>query len=432
MRESPRRWGVVMATRSWRSSVIPDRCKHRPRAHRTGRLAARYLAAAALCWAWAGGAPVAAPPVAAQSVSAVHLPAIWRGPDQVNGEIQAVHTLATTPDLVLAEVSQVWYSPPDLPNVSYLSRDGGGHWQPLATRPWLDDPGWNIYYPVRHALLSSGAGPLVVTGHSYALNTGFYETVFYVSSDYGETWSRRPLSPVDGCATPVLMNFETPAALPTRLYAVLICQDPQTGARGPFLWIESDDAGATWRTVIAPDDAGQAQYVSPARADRLYRLRDIATLDRSDDDGASWQAVGEMPSAILYLTQSAPDRLLAETFTGAFVSTDSGASWRALSPLPCPLNGNPFLAEIHAPSPLDVVRCADGNLQATGDFGQSWTALPSSPWPSDQTILAHQDQAVPGRLWIYSRGFFPTGLWRLDTAPVLHWTPTLLAIPPWS
>lgn len=370
-------------------------------------------------------------PVAAQTPINLALPLILRAPDLVGGEIHNVTTLATSADLVIAEVNSVWYYAPNLPLELWYSRDAGGHWQQPATRPWLLEPG-NYWNAIRYTAIASVSGPLLVAGRTVSTEAEGFVTAIYVSADFGDTWTRRLVPPLAGCSALGFESFATSPAQPDRLYLTASCVNSLPFGSSSQVWIATSDAGLTWQPVIGAEIRGYTNLLSPAQSGRLFNVGNQFELQRSDDDGVSWMPVGAVPNGSFSLTQSSPDRILATTASGAFVSTDSGAAWHAFTNLPCQLKSTSFLAEIPGAVPVDLLRCEDGRLIATEDFGVSWSAMPTEPWPATVNLLSHQDQAVPGRLWVYSLGGDWNGLWRLDPGPAQTWTAVFLTVMPRS
>lgn len=361
----------------------------------------------------------------AQTLVRTFLPALWRQPDRVFGTVIGVSTLATTPDLILVEIDARWYTLPEVPFSEYLSRDGGGHWERIATRPWLAADPPSYYSSNRFALLAGPSGPLLVAGYVHAGPIGGVVTSIYVSADYGATWTQQTTPTAPGCPVLMLNTFLTTPARPGRLYAELACAAALPA--GPtFIWIESDDAGVTWTPVLDPTDMGRTVVLSPARADRLFRVTDTRLLERSDTDGADWVPIGTAPSESISLTLTDANRILASAGGGLFVSSDGGVTWLALNNLPCGFSGIPFLAEVPGTTPLILTRCADGRLLATATAGQTWSTLPAAPWSAQHVLHAYQDAAVPGRIWLQTFGPEPSGLWRLDAGPAKPWVPVLL------
>ena len=366
--------------------------------------------------------------VAAQGAQSLTLPLIQRGPDLVGGQVFSVHTLANSPDLILVEVNSIGYNPPDVPFAAWFSRDGGRHWQQPATRPWESDPA--VYWShARHTLLGSNGGPLLVTGRPIIPGGGQIDSVLFFSADFGETWKRRLLPDVPGCPALWLALLHTTPAQPERLYVEAGCTDVNGNAVESNVWLATSDAGLTWQVVIAPDQNGFSALLSPAQAERLFVVDDAFVSRLTEDDVSIWTQVGAGPNGLFELTRPDPDRILARSEWGPFLSTDSGATWQAFTQIPCVLTAF-FLSEIQGSNPLDVVRCEDGRLLATPDAGETWVTLPTGPWSASANVFADMDHAVLGRLWMTTTGGEGDGLYRLDPGPGQVWVPVLYAVLP--
>lgn len=215
-------------------------------------------------------------------------------------------------------------------------------------------------------------------------------------------------------------------------------------ARTGLPLLRSDDAGQTWRTVAGPQPDNSAV---PDRFDhtRLYAVLsrdDSATLDtydlfRSADDGASWQAILELPGLKtgwrLLLDTAAPGLVyLAEDIDTLRRSEDGGETWTVMEvpvppkprgQVPCIWNYR-FLP--HPSNPDQMFRYARCAVMATHDNaaqlpyqidrsrdrGQSWETIGKadvrtgdgvSPYLLDQLVgcgtgstrLYRVDEAVP-------------------------------------
>lgn len=374
-----------------------------------------------------GGA--ASEPAGAQAGAAVYLPSIQREPDRLSGDLRSLRTLAGSPDWLLVELNAVDDVEADGIYSVWFSRDGGGHWQRPATQPWVVT-GRDFVTAARATLVASPAGPLLVVGQTFRVGEGHLQAVLYTSVDDGTSWVSHPLPESQDCPDPRLVELETTPAQPERLYLVLGCNGVLGGSSGQE-WVATRDGGATWEVVLTPDEVGIQQWLSPARAGRLFVMDREWRVHRTDDDGASWTVVGVAPNGLFTLTRPDADRLLAETQYGPLVSTDSGATWRAFRHLPCVLGEDRVFATIPGSSPADLLRCADGRLIATPDAGATWLSLPGEPWPSTRYLQPMPDQAVEGRIWVATHDGAGNGLWRLDLGPGATWTPVLILTRPW-
>ena len=365
----------------------------------------------------------AVPMTRAQGATFLYLPAVQRDPLRLSGDLLAVHTLATAPELLLVELTSGDDLQADGVTAFWFSHDGGGHWQRPATRPWVSAP--HVYYATPRATwVASPDGPLLAVAQPQIADGGHFQIVLYTSVDDGVTWEHHPIPVTPTCPEQEGMSLETTPAQPNRLYVQIGCSGVLVAGRGQQ-WMATSDAGQTWQVVISPDRAGVFQLLSPAQPDRLFVVDPEWRLFRSDDDGVRWTRVGAAPNALLTLTWPDADRLLAGTRYGPLVTVDSGATWRAFTQVPCLLHDDHLAFTIAGPAPCDVLRCADGRLLATPDAGATWSALASEPWSAARALQAFPDQAVTGRTWMISHGGEWDALWRLDPEPGSPWTPVL-------
>lgn len=251
----------------------------------------------------------------------------------------------------------------------YRTTDAGEHWQRLDT-PMNDRAVWAVAIDERdpaHMLAGTGTpSPCRV----------------YRSLDGGTTWERCALEVAESCPA---VGVPRPTA---------IALDP-TNPRAAWLGIEVDgvrrsqDGGATWQT-----DGGQIPnpdvhniLITPGPPKRILVLvNDDVWV--SDDDGASWAALGvrqvfpwRYPRGVaarpddprvLFLTlgDATPGR------TGAVMrSRDAGRTWEAV-PLPGQPNSAMWTVTVSRQEPDRVFAGSRyGYLYRSDDGGDSWVRL---------------------------------------------------------
>ncbi len=222
----------------------------------------------------------------------------------------------------------------------------------------------------------------------------------FVSTDHGEHWAR--------------MNFPFPGvqawsilvhpAEPNRLYI----------GGAPVSVFRSDDAGATWRAMPAPNMPGRITMPFPCRVMRLaahpadqnvlYAGLEVDGTMRSLDGGETWEdtsadllAMAERPHLTNHLrttvkaegmldghaiecSPNAPDSVFYACRMGLFRSDDRGAHWEDMeigrfSPL---TYGRDVRVSPQDPSVMygcfsPASRSRDGSLYRSADGGRNWT-----------------------------------------------------------
>jgi photosystem II stability/assembly factor-like uncharacterized protein len=239
------------------------------------------------------------------------------------------------------------------------------------------------------------------------------------STDNGMTWTVLPASPQG------VQAFRSDPVQPQ--YPALLAFQPNDAYGNLALWT-SNDAGATWRrssdglptpcSHIASVDvcpAFPAYAVDPFNPSRRwisnYEAYPLSPrIFATEDAGATWHlATADLPLTLaLAADPQAPDRLLAGTYGGLFVSTDGGPHWAPLGDLP---DG----AVIHqfAWDPLSASWYAatiDRGIYRSLDGGAHWTLLAGAPDHDKPTIAVD-----PRRPTALLAAFAGQGLWR--------WTP---------
>lgn len=152
----------------------------------------------------------------------------------------------------------------------------------------------------------------------------------YRSTDGGQTW--------DDLAVP-RAGVHSVASDPNgdRLYA---------GTRGAVLYA-SEDGGASWSTLADPDDLPGSDGWETPHHQPEPRVRSVGTHPRapsrlllgievggvycSDDRGGSWSARRDgVHDDVHHLLVDTPERYVASTGTGLYLTRDAGRSWTRL------------------------------------------------------------------------------------------------------
>jgi hypothetical protein len=197
----------------------------------------------------------------------------------------------------------------------------------------------------------------------------------WVTHDVGQTWSRVALPAVAGTLCEVDAAADGSPRLVMRAYNSALDQNPPGCAHTQFFL--SDDNGATWR-AIAPNSLPPA--VDPGEdcgmfatgrhlflATRLI-LNDNSvqsTLERSDDDGQTWQRAdhGLPDDAAPQPLDGTGETLIAfdTPYDAAgrlslWMSPDAGANWRPEAVTwPTPPRGSGRIEDVLTEAPLGVL-----------------------------------------------------------------------------
>lgn len=182
--------------------------------------------------------------------------------------------------------------------------------------------------------------------------------------------------------------------------------DPEDASSPPNLGlIESTDRGRTWEQVSL---LGEADFhVLESARDRVYGFDGTqGRLMVSDDGGASWeQRTSPAPMFDLAIDPTDPDRVVAATEVGLFLSENAGEDWQPRSR---------ELAGLLAWSSEDALHLVDGTGQVreSADAGQSWEPV-GSVGGQPAAFMAHgedlyaalhdgavQASADGGRSWV--------------------------------
>jgi photosystem II stability/assembly factor-like uncharacterized protein len=239
------------------------------------------------------------------------------------------------------------------------------------------------------------------------------------SRDGGTTWTAVPSAP------PLVQAFRPNPIQPE--HVGLLAFEPNDAYGNLALWT-SDDAGATWHRssdglpvacshIASVDVCPQfpAYAVDPFDPSRrwvsnLPAYPPTPSLYRSLDAGASWSLVTtDLPWTLaLAADPEVPDRLLAGTYGGLFVSGDGGLHWSPLGDLPA---GAAVRQLVRDPlSSFWYAATIDRGIYRSLDDGAHWTLLAGAPDHDNPTIAVD-----PRRPTALLAAFAGQGLWR--------WTP---------
>lgn len=192
--------------------------------------------------------------------------------------------------------------------------------------------------------------------------------------------------------------------------------------------LRSDDGGRTWtdssaglpangasmHTMVRWPDDPDVVLLGTYQGGEYSHLgappgssEDVAGIGlwRSDDDGASWEAVDLAPQEVAWLTES-PAGVVALTDDGMWQSTDQGLTWSRVDGPEGWLLGADFHGD------LGVVLEQSGRTWRTDDGGASWTELTaphvlSTPNPLGAVTIAADGSTA----WLTAYGF---GIWAIS------------------
>jgi uncharacterized protein (TIGR03437 family) len=308
---------------------------------------------------------------------------------------------------------------PHAPSTLYIGAAGGGVWK--STDAGLS---WGS---LGDDLMSLVSGAL-----AYEART---ETLYYGTGDYGaRTYGAGIFRTTDGGATWLSANgWDGALNKPqfsggTTARLVLHPNDSRTiyAARSSGLW-RSTDGGDSWYRLVTGEASDFA--LAPGNPNRMYVALGLVTgaaqngVYRSDDAGATWQVLSNLPSGtqvgrislglspsnalVLYaaLARSSDQQLL-----GVYRSNDGGNNWTKL-PAPGTLfdsdgRGHGYWDNFVAvdPSNSETVFLGGVELWKSSDGGNTWSVLSLS---GDRRVI-HEDQFAiafqPGAPFIFYVG----------------------------
>ncbi len=203
------------------------------------------------------------------------------------------------------------------------------------------------------------------------------------SRDGGRTWTENPLDVV-------------PAALAAA----------PAGEGIAYVFAEDSvhvtaDAGRTWQTVTdtLPGTDVLAAAVNPYVPTEIYASFADAGLQRSRDEGRSWEPVGtpDDDAVVAILVGGVPPLLYIAVESGRVqVSSDEGATWRAASGAVTMALRGPVRALAGAADASVLYAAAHTGLYLSTAAGQTWVDLPlrkplvavAADPTTDRTVLA--------------------------------------------
>ncbi|HZC69352.1 MAG TPA: S8 family serine peptidase [Jatrophihabitans sp.] len=157
-----------------------------------------------------------------------------------------------------------------------------------------------------------------------------------------------------------------------------------------------------WQSV-GPDSGGARQMATTSRPGRMYALpatTSHAGIFRTDDSGASWHELRNLPVAdgvgmAIAADPTRPDTVYLAiqgggsdpTYEGkVLVSHDAGDSWTALPFPDAPIHN----MTIDATGAILTVSSFNNEIYVSTDHGQTWTAYPSpNGFPEQARVIGH-------------------------------------------
>lgn len=180
----------------------------------------------------------------------------------------------------------------------------------------------------------------------------------------------------------------------------LLIADRSVGVRA------SDDGGATWSA--SQTGLGEvlvnAVLIDPRNPQLLLAGRDMQSLQRSADGGATWSDVGgQVPHDVRAFARSPvdADHLVATAADGLYRSRDGGATWQSIpTTLPSPPATTPGWRQIAwcENDDMHLIVAAGRALYRSADAGVSWTLAVDRPSQNSPFGL-ETASVVPGRTY---------------------------------
>ena len=274
-----------------------------------------------------------------------------RKPFPLNSRIQALAVLPGEPRGVVAAGD----------TGVFASHDGGASWQRLSADGALPTV-WSLAVdPTDPATLFAGTRPAAV----------------HRSRDGGRSWQRLPLETARECSIgqPFVTSVRVDPADPRTVWA---------GVEIDGVY-RSRDGGDTWTHLTGPDDPDVHDLAVAGRRVLVSTNREVFW---SDDDAASWTAVGirtawPLPYARGIVVKPDDPRVVyagcGETTTGekghVLRSTNFGETWEVL-PLPTQANATVWGLATHPADPNRIVAFSlFGEVYASEDAGESWRKI---------------------------------------------------------
>lgn len=179
----------------------------------------------------------------------------------------------------------------------------------------------------------------------------------------------------------------------------------------------SGDGGTTWSASHAGLDEAlvNAVLIDPRNPQVLLAGRDMQSLQRSADGGATWADVGgQVPHDVRSLARSPvdADHLVATAADGPYRSRDGGATWQPIpTTLPLPAASTPGWRQIAwcANDDVHLIAAAGRALYRSADAGVNWILAVDRPFQNDAFGLETPSLA-PGRVYFTH----PDGTWHVS------------------
>jgi photosystem II stability/assembly factor-like uncharacterized protein len=223
---------------------------------------------------------------------------------------------------------------------------------------------------------------------------------FYVSHDGGSDWEAAKSGP----AFPgfyVTSLIADPSAR-GRLWASL------AGELGGGLVVESDDAGATWTTLLKSDRIVPTRALALAPGSpRLLAVGGDDGVRLSEDGGRTWTRTGEGVDGLKQVESLAFDpadrnTLYAGTWRQAFRTRDGGASWIRIAE-GMVLDATVYAWDFDASDAHDVWVSTCGWVYHSKDGGDRWTRY-TNGFTNRRSHSVRRDPTRPGVVYAATVG----------------------------
>ncbi len=324
------------------------------------------------------------------------------------------------PGLAGKEVWSIAFSPDDSRTIAagthggvLLSRDGGMSWKAISdsTNREMEVVVSLAFDPVESRTLLAGTPhlPWKTTDGGvtwFPVHTGMIDDsdVFSINVDrvrpqrvFASACSGIYSSPNGGNSWTKLTG--APGASYRTYFIALDPREPQTIFAGTTHGlVKSTDGGHTWRQL----STHLTRFVAfdPHHANRIYVATDDDGIERSDDEGATLQAMNEgFCNRHLPTLAATGDSLYTEAYEdiqgGVYRFTGKNAQWEQVAS-PSHLKGTQLLALAFDGANRSRLYAAGYNsLLESNDEGKSWTALPGSFAKSRVTAMLGPEQDSP-------------------------------------
>ncbi|MDQ7008161.1 MAG: hypothetical protein Q9Q40_13115 [Acidobacteriota bacterium] len=319
----------------------------------------------------------ASPAASAGDAAAFPLTGRWIGvgPTLIPGRVTGLSRVAGREGWLLAAMAD---------GGAWLTRDNGGHWEPLTDREATQASGAVAADPRNPRRLYWATGE----GNGAVDNYGGIGVLR--STDGGLTWTASDrFSASFRC-------LEVDPADSERLWAC--------GAAGIY---RSDDGGASWTQVGGglPTDAGGTDLAfRPNQPSVIFASIWGRGLWRSEDSGGSWvQVEGGLPTDlgrnVLDICRADPQIMVVAPGTnggGLYRSTDGGVTWSQVSQAPAHCGGQCWYDNTVAIAPDDCSTIYLGGVgfHISRDSGASWTQTSAPIHVDHHALLTGPDGEV--------------------------------------